>query len=156
MLCKRYHKSIVQHVNASKSIHPFIQQVIDGAIEDVKGCLTSRCLHKSLPFPFSLNEASCVQWNDLGQLILSQTHSNVCQAWPPRRIISGKGITQMHFVGLELNWKLEEELPAHTGLQKEMRKSSSLHCPSLPLFGFRPEVATNYCRNSLYSFLCWI
>lgn len=75
MLWKRYHKFIVEHVNASKSIHPFIQQVIDGAVEDVKSCLTSRCLHKSLPFPFSLNEASCVQRNDLGQLILSQTHS---------------------------------------------------------------------------------
>lgn len=45
----------------------------------------------------------------------------------------------MHSMGLELNRQLGEALPAHTGLQKEMRESWSVRCPVM----LRPEVSTN-------------
>lgn len=59
----------------------FFPAGIDGTVEGVKSCLSSRCLHKSLPSPFSLNESSCVQQNDLEPFILSQTH--LAWQWPP-------------------------------------------------------------------------
>lgn len=75
VLWTRCHKSVSQPVMPSDpSIHSFFPAGIDGTVEDVKSCLSSSCLHKSFISPSSLNESSCVQQNDLGQLILSQTH----------------------------------------------------------------------------------
>lgn len=61
--------------SASGSIHSFFSPArIDGTVEGVKSCPSPRCWHKSFLSPSSLNESSCIQQNDLEQLILSQTH----------------------------------------------------------------------------------
>lgn len=64
------------------------------------GTLKSVCLpsvYTNCPLPFlSKSRVSCVQQNDLGRLILSQSHSmwQVHQAWPPDKLfLSGRGIT---------------------------------------------------------------
>lgn len=63
--------------NTSKSIHSFIHSFgrywwSSWGCKELPGL---QVFTQVIPLPFYLNEASCVQWNDLGQLILSQTHS---------------------------------------------------------------------------------
>lgn len=60
--------------NAPKSIRSFIQQLLMEVLGDIKSFLTSRCLCKLILSPSCLNKAPCVWWNDMGQLILNQTH----------------------------------------------------------------------------------
>lgn len=108
-------------------IHSFIYLTItDGACDDVKSFLTSRCLYKSIFSPSCLNKAPCMQWNVIGQFIHTplqcllgiDTQTNYFQ----------QRFTQVNFVGAD--WWLGKEFLAHKRYKEMWEIQSSLY-PSL-------------------------
>lgn len=73
---EKCHKSISHQVMPPNPfIHSFIRQVMMEQLRICKELPDLQVFTQIISLPFSLNEASCIQWNDLGPLILSQTHS---------------------------------------------------------------------------------